>query len=119
MTSSRREKKMIQKNTMSIAISFLSLALLVAGCSGDLGRKKHTKGPVTVIEVGDCGGGEGLFSGPRECAIKVRWGNGSIEYSKTIDKVMAGQELFRECWIESGESRCFSNFTASPRSMYK
>jgi len=92
--------------------------LFLIGCGGDLASEKYVSESATVLSIGDCGGGDGFFAGNRTCAISVRWASGGVAYGQTWDRVMIGQKVYKECWVDDGVRSCFLNFTTSPRKMY-
>lgn len=86
---------------------FVCLIGLLWNCSGgDFGKNKHTISGI-ITSIGSCGGGEGFFSGNYECAVKVRTGRG-IYFWNVHGQVAVGQTIYKHCWGEKGNIRCFS-----------
>jgi hypothetical protein len=110
------------KTIGTLGFIIISLMLVIACISlplgGDLGSGKHVIGPAEIIDIGDCHGGDGFFAGPRTCAISAKWPNSIIEYGETWSKVIIGQKVYKECWMEENNEHCFLGFTARPRDLY-
>lgn len=98
----------------------LSLMVTVGlvGCGGDLADIKcHYK--TTVIEVGECAGGDGFFDGNRECPVSYKQENSSTKrFGKVYDGAMKGQTLYRHCWEENGSLSCFATQRTYLRDSY-
>lgn len=92
-------------------------SILLTACGGDLGNDKcHIS--YEVVEVGQCGGGEGFFSGNRECPIKIKKGN-AVSFSKVYDGAMTGQTVYKECWSEDDGRHCFATTRTNLRNLYE
>ena len=93
-------------------LTVMALVLLLSACSDK--EDKYVK-VGTVSGIGSCGGNEGFFSGPYECATKVKI-DGAVEYWKVYGKVMVGQSVYKGCWSDSKGNWC--NATAETRVPY-
>ncbi len=97
----------------------LSVGIFLVGCrGGDLAEHKcHYK--TKVVEVGQCGGGEGFFDGNRECSISyTQEGVKGLFYGKVYGGAMKGQELFKLCWRNDKDRGCFRTQRTVNRDSY-
>ena len=94
-----------------IVLIFMALT----ACDSFVQPNKHITPPLEIVEVGVCHGGDGLFSGPHECSVKVKWPSGRVEIVNSWASVnMVGNIVYKECWIENGRSRCLSSARDRP-----
>ena len=90
--------------------ALLAICLLAAlsGC----GNKTYFHVPGVVTDVGDCS--------KHSCQVIVKTSTGD-EYALTDDLVMAGQKIYRQCYVTETKQYCILRWTTylSPGGRYE
>lgn len=84
---------------------FLGIVLLTTLCACSGKQDKYViQG--AVMDVGNCGGGQGFFSETYTCSTKVEVEK-ETEYWDVYGRVMKGQTVYKHCWREETNYLCF------------